>query len=231
MASLLSSNDLANALGQLSVSSKPKPPRDVSLCDTQASFDEAITRLNTFAAIIFDCEGEQLGTVGGALSLVVLRGVPASRSEPVTTFIFDIPQLSGPAIECTLEPLLDILSSSSIQKVVFDGRMDFSAIWFGYGVELRNVIDLQVVDVKKRTGDPFYQKRLKPVFGPKVADDSSMRNRFTHIHMLTGLGKCMESYNVVTTRPKGNSKCSLCSSFAFSSSEYSWSFQLIITPG
>ena len=46
--------------------------------------------------------------------------------------------------------MFDILSSNSVTKVVFDGRMDFSALYHEQNVEVQNVLDLQLVDIDSR---------------------------------------------------------------------------------
>ncbi|KAL0065307.1 hypothetical protein AAF712_007641 [Marasmius tenuissimus] len=67
---------------------------------------------------------------------------------------------------------------------------------------MRNVIDLQVVETKRRISSPGYRKRLMAVYGPHVVNNPRMRERFTHIHMLVGLGRCVEE-QLFTAKPKG----------------------------
>ncbi|KAK1217807.1 hypothetical protein PQX77_019513 [Marasmius sp. AFHP31] len=172
-----SASDLADSLRSLSVStSLSKLPKDVYLCDTKASFSEGIAQLKAYRTLVLDCEGEELGAVGGAVSLIVVRGIPELlSSETAKTFLFDIVQLASD--ECVVQPLLDMLSSLTIRKVVYDGRMDYCAIWFGYGTAMRNVIDLQVVEIKRRISSPGYQKRLMAVYGPHVVNNHRMRGK------------------------------------------------------
>ena len=156
-------------------------PDDVNVCDTPESLSAAIVELRTYDTLILDCEGEELGTRGGALSLISIRGVYSPTSDPPKTFLFDLICLDEPP-----SPLLELLSSPAIRKVVYDGRMDFCAIWFGYGVALKNIVDLQVAAVKRRMRTESLETRLGHLgafFSPK-AIQSPRRGRsmciYTH---------------------------------------------------
>src|SRR5258706_8920154 len=112
------------------------------ICDPAAQCQTAVTAFEACPALVLDCEGHNLGTSGGRLSIILLRGVTADSQ----TYIIDVTQLTPPS----LRPILDLLLSPSIQKIVFDGRMDFSALYHELGVELQNVVDLQLVDIMSR---------------------------------------------------------------------------------
>jgi hypothetical protein len=49
-----------------------------------------------------------------------------------------------------LIPIFDIIQSSSVNKVVFDRRMDFNELYHGWSVFLCGVLDLQLAGVDSR---------------------------------------------------------------------------------
>jgi exonuclease 3'-5' domain-containing protein 1 len=49
-----------------------------------------------------------------------------------------------------LNPIFDIIQSSSVNKVVFDRRMGFNELYHGWSVFLRGVLDFQLADVDCR---------------------------------------------------------------------------------
>ena len=85
-------------------------------CDTAAKCQSATATLSAYPVLVLDCEGHNLGVSGGTLSVIVLRGATADAR----TYLIDVPQLS-PA---DLQPVVDLLCSPTIRKVVFDARMD-----------------------------------------------------------------------------------------------------------
>lgn len=115
------------------------------LCDNVASVSIAITALESLPTIILDCEGRDLGEKGGALSIIILSTTSTTAS-PARTFLIDVLRLSP----TELQPIYDLLSSPHITKVVFDGRMDYSALYHECGVELHNVLDMQLADIVSR---------------------------------------------------------------------------------
>jgi hypothetical protein len=51
-----------------------------------------------------------------------------------------------------LVPLKTILEDSRLEKVVWDGRMDYSELWHGHGIKLTKPVDLQLVRVYESCG-------------------------------------------------------------------------------
>ncbi|KAK1217810.1 hypothetical protein PQX77_019516 [Marasmius sp. AFHP31] len=180
-------------------------PDDVFVCDTEEGFAKAISELRTYDTLILDCEGEELGALGGALSIISIRGVYSTSSSPPKTFLFDLVCLVPPGGPTSLlGPLFDLLSSTTIRKVVYDGRMDFCAIWFGYGATLSNVVDLQVAEVKRKMSTENVEVRMRHLgrfFSPKATQAPSKREKYIHIHPLTGLGACLMA-NELAEKPK-----------------------------
>jgi len=167
------------------------------LCDTDAKCEDALPALRSSPILILDCEGRDLGVVGGALSIVILRTTTADPQ----TYLIDIKSLST----TVLNDIFDLLFSPKIQKIVFDGRADFSAMYHEYGIELYNVIDMQLVDIKSRQArgeKPDGQlKRLCWTFGPREI----WRNRglYQQVHKLSSLEGCLREHQCVQSNDGG----------------------------
>nr|GAT47480.1 3'-5' exonuclease [Mycena chlorophos] len=154
------------------------------LHNTPDSIPALLEALQNSQTLFFDCEGVNLGTKGGSLT-VMSFGTPQS---PDDAHIVHVPPLDGVA----LRPIFDLLESETIQKVVFDGRMDQSALFYGFGgVRLRNVVDLQIADVKSRLEDEplgsFQQlDRLIPYL-PYREVMGAKDELYQNVHKLSGL--------------------------------------------
>ena len=159
--------------------------------------------LRSSPILILDSEGRDLGLVGGALSIITLRTTAADPQ----TYLFDAQSLSTTA----LNDIFGLLSSPKIQKIVFDGRADFSAFYHEYGIELYNVIDMQLVDIKSRQarGEKSDEqlKRLCGAFAPREVWKN--RDLYGQVHKLSSLEKCLREHQCVGSedggdlRPKG----------------------------
>ncbi|KAJ3755442.1 ribonuclease H-like domain-containing protein, partial [Lentinula raphanica] len=169
------------------------------LCDTPESFSIAIHALKLSLGVVVDCEGLDLGRHNGRLSLLSIRSIPPLPN-PGINYIFDF--LSLPS--SLLQPLFALLSSSSVLKIVFDGRMDYSALYHEYGVVMENVLDLQLVDVASRyvrgerpecTGQ--HRSRLAGCFG--YASIRREKEVFKNVQVLQGLDGCMIEHKCVMT--------------------------------
>lgn len=173
------------------------------LCDTNLTCEEALPVLRSSPVLIFDCEGRDLGVVGGALSIIILRTTTANPQ----TYLIDVKSLSTTAFN----DVFDLLSSPKTQKIVFDGRSDFSACYHEYGIELYNVIDMQLVDIKSRQarGEKSDEqlKRLCGAFAPREVWKN--RDLYEEVHKLSSLGKCLREHQCTRSedgsdlRPKG----------------------------
>jgi exonuclease 3'-5' domain-containing protein 1 len=158
-------------------------------CNTAAILTAALPVLQGCNTLILDCEGPQLGQCGGSLSLITLRTTAPS---PIRTYIIDVVSLPRTA----LEPVFDILRSSNVCKVLFDGRMDYSALYHGYGVELHNLLDVQLVDVASRQargeGQTAQFRRLQ-TYLPRINFNSNLE-AYRQVHKLSGLNQCAEEH-------------------------------------
>ena len=111
--------------------------------DNKNAMDEFINRVKSLFTmnesgsthIYVDCEGKNLGCPGGKLGLVQV-GVHDD------IFIIDVIKYKE-----ALPALKEILEDNRLIKVMWDGRNDFSELWHGHRIHLRNVIDLQLVRI------------------------------------------------------------------------------------
>ena len=156
------------------------------LCDTDTVLNGVLPALQACSTLILDCEGVNLGVRGGSLSLITLRTVRPSFAQ---TYLIDIVRLSPAA----LAPVFALLRSSSVLKIVFDGRMDFSALYHGHGVEIQGVLDLQLVDVASRCESPeAHLKRLGNYL--KRGEINANKQMYVDVHKLSGLAECVREH-------------------------------------
>ena len=176
------------------------------LCDTDAVLTEALPDLQMSSTLILDCEGVDLGRRGGSLSIITLRTISPSSAQ---TYLIDVVRLSPSA----LHPVFDLLRSSSVLKVVFDGRMDFSALYHGHGVELQNVLDLQLVDVASRNeSQEKHLERLGKCL--KRGEINGNKRMYVDVYKLSGLAECVREHDVASSQgvSKGQGECLLLNS-------------------
>ena len=115
-----------------------------TLCATYEEAAAAASELSRLSTVILDCEGRDIGVPGGALSIIALGDSTASR-----IFLFDVVALPD-AQNPLLEPLLSLLRSDDITKLVWDGRCDFTEIADTYGVLIDGIVDVQLAEVMAR---------------------------------------------------------------------------------
>ena len=76
--------------------------------------------------------------------------------------------------------------------------MDYSALYHDYGVELMNVLDIQLVDVGSRQtrgeGQAAQFRRLQKYL-PYINLHSNME-AYQQVHKLSGLSECVKEHNV-----------------------------------
>jgi exonuclease 3'-5' domain-containing protein 1 len=172
----------------------------MALCSTPESLQAALGTLSGRSHVFLDCEGQTLGAVGGKLSLLSM-GVVLDRDGErcLSTFLIDALAFQGSNWR-HLAPIFDILRSESVFKVMFDGRMDASELLHGHGVQLRNVLDLQVADIfsREKRGESV-EKRLGRLVG-FLPEDEIRRNRahYLQVQKLNGLESALEEYGVLS---------------------------------
>jgi len=176
----------------------PTPNEPHVLCDTDSKCEAVLPALRSSPILILDCEGRDLGDIGGALSIIILRTTTADPR----TYLIDVKSLST----TTLNSVFDLLFSPKVQKIVFDGRSDFSALYHEYGVELYNVIDMQLVDIKSREArGERLEEQLKRLCGP-FAPREVWKNRgfYDQVHNLAGLERCLTEHQCVKAKGGSN---------------------------
>jgi exonuclease 3'-5' domain-containing protein 1 len=102
--------------------------------------------------LYIDLEGENLSR-DGTLSLLTL--LVCSSKHPKLTFIVDIHTLGSSAFSTVGKfgkSLKDILESSTTPKVFFDVRNDSDALYCHYGIGLKGVMDIQLMESASRPG-------------------------------------------------------------------------------
>ena len=165
---------------------------DYILCVDDRSFEDAIDAIKSSSELILDCEGENLGHQGSSLSLISLRTIDSESSK---TYLFDAISITND----TLRPLFDILQSHSVTKIVFDGRMDFSELYHGRGVDLHNVLDLQLVDVdsRRQRGEDEDEQlgRLSPYLHRR--EIMGQVSSYSKVHKLCGLEQCLREHKLI----------------------------------
>ena len=159
------------------------------LCNTIELVRTAAAQLSVHPYVFVDCEGRDLGDDTGALSTIAM-GTPNGSS----VFLFDALALDAAA----LKPVIDILTSSSIAKVVWDGRMDAIEFKRSFGIIINKVWDLQLLDITTRAlrGDQDGRKNIHRFWHPL--------NLVAHlnidgVHGLTGLKKAMKAHFISDT--------------------------------
>lgn len=118
------------------------------------------------AHIYVDCEGKNLGCPGGKLGLVQV-GVEDE------TYIIDVIKYKE-----ALPALKKVLEDKRLIKIMWDGRNDFSELWHGHRIHLRNVIDLQLVRIYACQGQWINRRGFLRLEGMENAFASVRKRHF-----------------------------------------------------
>ncbi|KAI0311071.1 ribonuclease H-like domain-containing protein, partial [Amylostereum chailletii] len=163
-----------------------------SICTKLKQVETALSVLSQHPYVVLDCEGKTIGRVDGALSLICL-GTPVPGPDQ-HIYLFDIPTIRHST--AATQAVVSFLSRTDIIKVVWDGKMDAIEIYHTLGMELKRVLDLQVVEVIARQtvleeGEEERIQRLGPHFGQPVELHPDI---FEGIHAVLGMQTCLETY-------------------------------------
>ncbi|KAJ3781634.1 hypothetical protein GGU10DRAFT_277213 [Lentinula aff. detonsa] len=155
---------------------------------TPESFSSAIAVLQMSSLLVIDCEGLNLGSSWFSFRPQYLSYCPTKSSE--FPFRFCRSHFLPPA-------LFSFLTNPSILKILYDGRMDFCALYHTYHIDFDPVLDLQLVDICSRfaRGDysvASHERRLLRCFSHKQIRQN--KDRFKNIHVLRSLGRCLEEH-------------------------------------
>ena len=164
-------------------------------CTTSRSVVEAVSILRCFSEIILDTEGKDIGSTDGALSIISVGTPDAGR-----IFLFDVIALCPGNSATKIQPLLDLFSSSSHVKLMWDGRHDNVELWETFGCQLAKVLDLQIAELVSRwevskEGERQRTLRLqKGYFG--FASVKKDPEAYEGMHLVSGMQKCVEMMGV-----------------------------------
>jgi ribonuclease D len=154
------------------------------LLDTIQQCQQAIQVLRHETQLFTDFEGIKLGRINGKLSIIGLAPVNCD-----TLYIFDMV-----LVPFEQSGLKELFESNNIEKIMFDCRMDASALWHYHGqTRITPVVDLQLLDVLVRVS------RLT-----QCRHNCNIYNTPELVHKLNGLSCCIEEeYNLgVTSKSK-----------------------------
>lgn len=197
-------NNTTNATGGVKAAARALPQ---TLCNNVATMTRAVSALRSCSYIVCDCEGTNLGSQGGTLSLIILLGIPTDNQEP-HIYLIDAITLGTR----NMLPVFDLLRSEEHTKIMYDARMDWSELFHRHNVELSHVLDLQLADIqsRRRRGETENQQlaRLPPYCGE--ADVKSHRSSYTKIHRLNSLESCAAEHGVTSATEKVKARSFLC---------------------
>ncbi|EJD53101.1 hypothetical protein AURDEDRAFT_180678 [Auricularia subglabra TFB-10046 SS5] len=169
------------------------PPVQFLHVANELALEDAVRELKYATHIFLDCEGYQLGAVGGSMSLINVSCGPDGVVYVVDATCFE---------RDALEPLFELFRNPEIKKVMFDGRMDASEFMHGYNIELEGVLDMQLADITGRymrgEGPREQLARLRPFIHPR--DMIGHESDYLGVHRLNGLVKCMEEFRLPVVR-------------------------------
>ena len=136
----------ASHLLKMSLSLPKVPPPSLEhpfyiYCDTESLVTQLSNDLASYTSdsrrtpIFLDCKGRDLGRMNGKLGLVQIG---------IAEHVYLVDVIAYPESLLTLK---DILENPKIEKVVWDGRNDYSELWHGHGINMKPVLDLQLIHI------------------------------------------------------------------------------------
>ncbi|KAI6112302.1 ribonuclease H-like domain-containing protein [Pisolithus croceorrhizus] len=172
---------------------------DYVYCNDLLSVEYATHTLADSPVLIIDCEGRNIGALGGALSLICIG---TERAEQI--FVFDVPALKP--FKLHLQPLFRTLANSAVKKVMWDCRNDFLEIQSEYNVTMTGIVDLQLAEIRARTtvkkeGD--FRRKWRFTRGSRPVPLQSIDQNpelFFEVHRLQGMHACIRQLGLPTTR-------------------------------
>ena len=108
---------------------------------TSEAFTQCVLELKQAKVIAYDCEGVRLSRTGKITLLQI--------AIPKKIFLIDVMTIGGKEV-FTDGGLKDIIESEEILKLAYDVRMDSDALFHQHDVVLKNVLDLQLLDIAIR---------------------------------------------------------------------------------
>ena len=108
---------------------------------TSEAFTQCVLELKRAKVIAYDCEGVRLSRTGKITLLQI--------AIPKKIFLIDVMNIGGKEVFID-GGLKDIIESEEILKLAYDVRMDSDALFHQHDVVLKNVLDLQLLDIAIR---------------------------------------------------------------------------------
>lgn len=142
--------------------------------------------------LIVDCEGKNIGSANGVLSLMCIGTANAEH-----IFVFDVLALTSRNALAWLRPILDLLANPAIKKIMWDCRNDFLEIWATYAVMLQGVLDLQLAEINSRAsvrGEKEYKRLSRLAAGGRRLPLRLIKQNqdlFSGVHGLQGMNTCL----------------------------------------
>ncbi|KIO24993.1 hypothetical protein M407DRAFT_211272 [Tulasnella calospora MUT 4182] len=133
-------------------------PSAYTVVDTTQALSSFVSKLyeleRTRPALFVDLEGYELGR-NGRLALITIYALPLAM-----TYIVDVTTLEEASFTTEGEglpgkTLKSLLEDNSIPKVLYDCRGDNDALYNLYKVDMRGVIDLQLMELATRATSPY----------------------------------------------------------------------------
>ena len=108
---------------------------------TPEAFTQCVLELKRAKVIAYECEGVRLSRTGKITLLQI--------AIPKKIFLIDVMTIGGKEVFID-GGLKDIIESEEILKLAYDVRMDSDALFHQHDVVLKNVLDLQLLDIAIR---------------------------------------------------------------------------------
>ncbi|KAI0759905.1 ribonuclease H-like domain-containing protein [Irpex lacteus] len=165
-------------------------------CATSDSVEIARVVLSTFQTIFMDCEGVELGVRGGSLCILSLGGIPPYAPQNLHIYLIDVLHLPLDI----LRSILDLIASPEVTKVLWDGRLDYSALYHDFGVQMQNVVDLQIVDILSRKSRDTPKRHIQRFNGyvvPGMLKKKEVQARYANVDRLSSLLRAVREHKPV----------------------------------
>lgn len=169
-------------------------------CATVPTLVYATRVLASSPFLIVDCEGKNLGSTDGVLSLLCIGSANAEH-----IFVFDVLAIKSRNALAWFRLVLDLLADPSLKKIMWDCRNDFLEISATYGVALQGVLDLQLAEIESRAslrGEKDWKRVARLAAGGRRLPFPLMKENpelFLGVHCLQGMDACLREARLLTT--------------------------------
>lgn len=117
------------------------------LVESQQELERVVKALARHRIVAFDSEGSNLSRKGD-LTVASFLGLDnvGECNDSASVYLFDVKKLGKSAFSDIAPSLKPLLEDPSIRKITFDCRQDSDALYHQFGVTLRGVRELQVLE-------------------------------------------------------------------------------------